>query len=445
MLLTNKDSDNTGDQVIEICDIALIRAVEKNLHLSNFMFKINSRAAGIVTEKYLTTKAPEHLKRAENAIQAADLIVFGGAPMFNYLYQNFYEKTAAILALAEKYQKPVLFSAIGVERYDDDNKKCQSLKQALNLPCVKQITTRDGIEHLAKYRAREENFCIAKVSDPAVFTKRVFEKFLTDSKAKQSREKKKVGIFVLRANGFADNGYSFDRNRTALLWIELLKVLRERGYDCELVTSGNFGDEAFLEYMFRNYDGVALADCVFNINTPEALVKKISEYDGVISCRMHPSIVSFSLDVPSIGIEWNPKVKYFYDSIGYPQRVVQVEELSAELLADQIEAAMAEGVQKDSEYLVSVYQTLFTGIRDALRLEGTEEIQPYTCDELMEALSPFKGTSEKEKQQKLSRKFRRAYRLLNNRMDKLDEQKEKIAALESQVKALKKNVPTTKD
>ena len=151
LLLTNRDSDNVGDQVIEASDIGLLHVLMKNLGIDKSAYQINSRAASIVTKKYMSTREPQLLCAAEKAISQADLVVFGGAPVFNYKYQNFYERTAVTIEIAQKYNKPVIFSAIGIESYDEKSKKCQRLKAALNSECVKQITTRDGLERLEKY------------------------------------------------------------------------------------------------------------------------------------------------------------------------------------------------------------------------------------------------------------------------------------------------------
>lgn len=51
LLLTNRDSDNVGDQVIEACDISLISTIMMNLGLSPEDFVINSRAAAIVSKQ----------------------------------------------------------------------------------------------------------------------------------------------------------------------------------------------------------------------------------------------------------------------------------------------------------------------------------------------------------------------------------------------------------
>lgn len=50
LLLTNRDSDNTGDQVIEACDIGLISTVMQNLGFKEDEYAISSRAAAIVTK-----------------------------------------------------------------------------------------------------------------------------------------------------------------------------------------------------------------------------------------------------------------------------------------------------------------------------------------------------------------------------------------------------------
>lgn len=413
LLLTNRDSDNVGDQVIEACDIALISTVMKNLNIDTCNYKILSRPASIISQKYLATQDPELLLGARKLIEQSDIVIFGGAPLFNYLYQNFYERTALTLELAREYQKPVIFSAIGVERYDEDNEKCQRLKKTLNFDCVKQITTRDGFSLLQKY-VENENIVVGKVSDPAVFTAKVFENYMVSDKPDTN---KKIGIFILRANGFVDNKIDFTREDAAALWLSLIHDLEEKNYDYELLTSGHFGDEAFLDYLIRNYN-VDEKKCIFNINTPERLIQKISSYDGVISCRLHPSIISFSLGVPSLGIVWNSKVKGFYSSIGYENRMIDIGGIKSQELVEKLEQAMAEGVVRDEEYLTSVYTTLFQSMKGLLR-PGDSSAAPYDYSELMQQIPVYKGTSAKEQEEKLKRKFRRTYNMCNERFDKV--------------------------
>lgn len=431
LLLTNRDSDNVGDQVIEACDISLISAVMKNLNLENVKYTINSRAAGIISQKYLATRNPELLNTADKLIRESDIVIFGGAPLFNFRYQVFYERTAVTLEIAEKYKKPVIFSAIGVEGYSEESIECQRLKETLNFDCVKQITTRDDFESLKKFIYNEQ-IVIDKVSDPAVFASKVFEASLIP---KEEDRKKKIGIFILRANGFIDNGVDFSREDSAALWKEVIDELENKGYDYELLTSGHFGDEAFLDLLIRKYD-FPVKKCIFNINSPEALIGKISSYDAVVSCRLHPSIISFSLDVPALGLVWNSKVQYFYNSIGYGDRVLNVEGITASKIVGKIEEALVQGVEKDEEYLITVYHTLFNGIKRVLCDEDYDVI-PYNYSELLENIPLYKGTSEKDLEDKIKRKFRRTYGKYNELFDKNSNNKMIVNELTEQLRELK--------
>lgn len=420
LLLTNRDSDNVGDQVIEATDISLVKAAMKNLGISGDDVNVDSRAASIVTQNYLRKKDPALLANADNIISKSSVVLFGGAPVFNYLYQNFYERTAVTIELAEKHGKPVLFSAVGVDGYDEDNERCQRIVDKINSDAVVQVTTRDNIDALGKYM-RNPKIPYCKVADPAVFSERVFEPYLSEKKKKPT-----VGLFIFRAHGFTDNNIPFTAEDSVEMWLGLKKELESRGYAVEFLTSGHFGDEAFMDLMIREY-GVSADDCVFNINCPEDLIGRISSYKGVVSCRLHPSIISFALGVPALGIVWNSKVEGFYRGAGYEDRLVYTDNMTVTSLADRLEAAMSEPVNRDKEFMMSVYNTLFEGLKKSLRLDT--DAKPYTYDELIEALRPYGGTSEKAQKAKLQRKFRRIYELLNRRDVRIHELKKELAEL----------------
>ena len=221
---------------------------------------------------------------------------------------------------------------------------------------------------------------------------------------KKTPEKKKIGLFTFRAFGFKDNGYDFSPEEATTLWIDLIKEFEQRGYDVELITNGHYGDEAFMDSLVREH-GVPVNKCVFNINMLDDLIPYLSSYDGIVSCRLHPSIISYSFGIPAVGLKWNMKVQGFYDSIGYGDRVVPVEELTASHVADVLEQAMKDGVKHDRTFQMTVYEYLFGGIKNVL---GREAVC-YTYDELIKNLPPFAGTSKKEAGLKLERKLRRSY------------------------------------
>ncbi len=429
LLLTNRDSDNTGDQIIEACDISLIHAVMKNLGMKKGEYFISSRAASMVSRSYLSSKNPDLLKSARRAIKNADLVVFGGAPMFNYKYQSFYERTATEIDLCKKFHVPVIFSAVGIEYFDPENPKCQRIVESVNQSVVRQVTTRDDFESLKKIK-QNEKLVIAKVSDPAVFSDRVMRLFKVKKKKK---DKKKIGLFVLRANGFVDNGYDFPREKAAVFWCDLKKEFENRGYDCEFISNGHFNDEVFLDCLIRDH-GAPLKDTIFNINKLDDLVHYLSQYDGIISCRLHPSIISYSMKIPSVGLLWNMKVQGFYDSIGYGDRVVAAENLTAAHVADKLEKAMQEGVHQEKEFMMSVYEYLFMGFQNVLKkkYKKVRGKKAWSYEKLLKNLPPFSGTSENEANAKLERKFRRTFNSFSGKEKTIKKLKEQVRSLEQE-------------
>ena len=438
LLLTNIDSDNIGYQIIEACDTSILHSIMGNLHIPTNEYSIISRPEGIVSKKYVATKNPELLCNADSAIRNCDLIVVGGAPLFNYKYQIFYERTATILDLAKKHNKPVIFSAIGIDSYDEDNEKCQRLKKTLNFDNVKQITTRDGLEYLEQYRERS-TLPISKVADPAVVCSSVFRKYIHAEK----HTRKKIGIVVIRANAFVANNVSFTKEDSAALWTDLVHLLDKQGYDYELLTSGHFGDELFLDYLIR-YHNISEKKCVFNMNSPEQLMAKLSSYDGIITCRLHPSIISYSLGIPSVSLTWNSKVTAFYDMIGYPERSLTVENFSAKKILNQLEQAMEEGVQKNPDYIYTIYESLFYALERELHLTE-ENITPYSLKEIYQHLPDYPGTSAEYMQTKLLRKFRRIYDNYTILSDKNKKNEQTVKDLKTELKQLRDNPPLWKN
>lgn len=444
LLISHKNVDNLGDQMIRACDIALLDAVMKNLGFERETYEIVDCVAATVRAGYLKTRDPRLLTEAEEAVKSADVLLFGGSPMLNFRYEHFSERTAVFLELAERFHKPVLFSALGVETYDEENPKCQAVKQWLNRADVRQITTRDDLASLQKYCERED-IIIKKVSDPAVYTFKVYEPFCAE---KRRTRQKKIGLFVIRGKAFEDNGIDFSQEQMMDFWQALSEELTARGHEYEFLTTSSHADEAFLR-LFRVQRKIPVEKCVQTINKLEDLVYHITSYDAVVACRLHPNIISYSLGVPAVGIFWNPKIGFFYEEIGYPERCFRVDELDVKRIADQLELNMKQGVERDETYLISIYDSLFEAFKGLLCPE--KHIEPYSYEELLKNIKPADSTTYEELEDKLEDKLLRTYAELNkaekglNKAQKsLDahscrqkQAKEEIKELKAEIKRLK--------
>jgi len=400
LLLTNRDSDNVGDQMIEACDISIIHTIMKNLGYSESEYKISSRACGIISKQYLRTLDEKYLTRtgAIEAIKNADLIIFGGAPVFNFAYQAFYKRTIITLELAKKYNTPVVFSSIGVEKYSPYNKKCQELKRALNSSSTTQATTRDDIVSLRSF-IEKDGIATARVSDPVVLADKIFESYKVG-------QTKTIGLAVVRSGIFKDNTIDYSEEQQLLFWKQVIDCISEKGYSYKCFTTGHFSDEIFLNVLQRRFD-LPAANCVYNMNNPETLVGTISSCCGIVAFRLHANITAFALNIPAIGLTWNQKIPLFYESIGYKCRAFEVDNFKPEIIVAALEKAISDGVKKDKIFVESVYSSLFSAMKQVFC--PNVRAKAYTGKNLTDALVTFKGTSKNEQLLKLDRKFRRIY------------------------------------
>src|SRR5699024_4538177 len=160
----------------------------------------------------------------------------------------------------------------------------------------------------------------------------------------------RIGLVVTRAGIFADNRIDFTEDDQRKFWLETIAALEAKGYDYRLFTTGHFSDEVFLDSLVRD-SGVPAKKAAVTVNSPDELICELRGCKGVIAYRLHASITSFALGVPSIGLSWNFKVPYFYESVGYGHRALSPDKWRAEEVIPAIEQAMHDGVEKDPEFL----------------------------------------------------------------------------------------------
>lgn len=432
LLITNRDSDNIGDQIIEASVISLIKAVAVNLNIDLGSLKIRSRAASVISRKYMSTKDESLLKPLRRVISRADIIVFGGAPLFNYQYQPFYLRTIRTLELAAEYDVPVVFSSIGVEPYSPTDSRSQLLKHALALPVVRQITTRDGIHSLRQY-VEDTDVPTALVADPAVFADSVFGIEPRTHDVSNAPTGRRIGLVVTRAGIFKDNGIRFSEKDQRDFWLGVIAELKARGDDFRIFTTGHFTDEIFLDSLVRHH-GVPNKKAVVPINSPEELLEELRTCDGVIAYRLHASITAFALGIPSIGLSWNFKVPEFYRSIGYPDRALSAADWEPATVVAALDSAMSEGVIKGDDTLMSVYRTLFAGLKSVIAPES--DSRAFSISELRDRMPRYEGTSRDQYQEKIRRKLRRSYGYYQERIN-LDVSKTPVGHTRSTIEQIK--------
>lgn len=294
-----------------------------------------------------------------NKVKEADVIIFVGGGIVKYKYQEFYHYIDFISKYAEKYKKPVYLNSIGVEGYDDTNVKCRLLKNALNRDCIKKITTRDDITNLKKY-VYNGNIKINKVCDPAVYTSNAYD-------IKKDTKSEIIGLGVCRENLFKDNEIQFTGEDLIKLWVEIINELDKKNIKWKIYTNGLDADNNFAYKLIEKLKFDNKKDKIVIPKRSIELVKIISEFKGVIATRLHSCIVSYSLEIPAIGLVWNDKLKMFGESINYPERFMQKSEFKAKDIVERMEKAIYENYEKTNiNYKESIYKEIDDFIKTSI-------------------------------------------------------------------------------
>lgn len=325
ILLVEIVNRNLGDNVIaDNAEYLLLKVLPQHIRQEYIVFRYN-----IYSEDYAL-------------LRRADLIIFAGGGLIKYKQESFYHYTSEILRVAEEQQIPVYFNCVGVEGYEEEDERCQQLKNSLNYSCVKGISVRDDIETLKKYYLRKSGIRITKVIDPAVLSSKVYG-IMKDNTSRV------IGLGIIRDQIFADYGIEgIEKEDELNLWCELILEIEKQGYEWQLFTNGLTQDHKFALEVLEAAGRTKEAERYFAkrpICTNE-LVGIISRYAGIIAGRMHSNIIAYALKVPGIALVWNNKLLFWGKRIGYQERFIQPEQFDTCHIIQVLLKGMKKGVRK---------------------------------------------------------------------------------------------------
>lgn len=351
--------ENNKDVVYDWIDIAGLTNIENSKpylirKIKSKLFNLNLKI-GYPGVQFIVKKFENYFKPL---IKDHDLVVVVGGGLIKFKYQYFWAEVSGLIRAADKLNIPLVLNAVGIEGYDEFDLKCQVLKNSLNSKCVQSITTRDDINSLQLNYLFPENRGVARlVADSAVHASEVYSINAENSDL--------IGVGLIRGNIFKDNGLPLSKEKLTEFYSDLLSELEKRNLKYQLFTNGLESDLELVRDTFNNLGQEFDSKKILIPRTAKELVNIIAGFNSIIAARLHACIISYSLQIPCIGLVWNNKISMFGNIIGKPERFINFNEFNAEKIVDQLLYAMKEGYDLDS---VEKYKkTTKNSIREILR------------------------------------------------------------------------------
>ncbi len=331
-----------------------IKEKEKNLNIlkryENKTLKTKYSQKKESLAKWYTTNNYYYLKNVIlPKITNIDLLIFVGGGIIKFKRQNFHYIIRMITDYADKYNIPVILNSVGIEEYDKTNIDCQMLKECINKKCIKAITTRDDIELLNNFYITNKNIKTALTCDPAFYSKECYKVTKKTSNT--------IGIGLIRPKIFEEYMYPIKENTLLFLYKELIDLLLEKNFQVKIFTNGTMSDYKFQlklqEYLQDNPKYLNIFQDRFT--TSQELVTEISNYKTTIASRLHASIISYALDIPSIGLVWNKKQLLFGQIINAKNAFITKDNFDAGYICNTLEELLKNPPTITKEYTDSDY------------------------------------------------------------------------------------------
>lgn len=351
--------DNYGDMLIRTCFLQLTKVVLKNLGVSSYTLDV------------MPLKAPR-----DEQVEQADLIVFPGGAMFGINYLGVADYIERMLDIADAMGIPVIFSSLGFNHMEYGDDSDDRLHSILSRPCIRAVSVRDSEDIFRRY-AGEQRYEIRPVCDPACWVEAVYARDIEAAYAeKRQREKKLVGINVVRGGLFQANGIDWTLTGEERYLYALSQILDEKGIDYRFFTNGQTWDINTMKHFMDKYK-MPREKMIFS-DTSREVVQTVAAFDAVIAIRMHSAIIAYAMGVPSINYVWNPKLPEFYKKIGYSERAVSAKEWSAEKAAEWLDVLLSEeSYRPDPALLMTLYRSLYDTLGEIIGTDGREEMYGY--------------------------------------------------------------------
>lgn len=246
-----------------------------------------------------------------------DLAIFAGGQLIMDYFLVYIEHIVKILNLKDT---PIVFNGIGFGTIHSSINRKKFL-EILDYPNVSTVSVRDSANEINETFLLKNRTKAILTADPALWSSETF-------RINKMPNSGIIGIGVM----YRDDP-SFMLEQTKMLE-KLTKELDEQKLAWEIFTNGDHLDYKFANEIYNKLhtDSKKIAE---RPERPEEIVEIISNYNSIISFRLHSHIIAASLSIPSIAVYWDDKVISFFKKFDSVDRVFYVQD-DPKLMAEKL-------------------------------------------------------------------------------------------------------------
>lgn len=241
-----------------------------------------------------------------------DLIIFAGGQMF---LDYFSSQISRIVKYAEQNDIPVIFNSCGVGSFSSTAR--ERFINALNSSVVKRITLRDGLSFIHNLTPKE----FFHVPDNAILCSEICNISKND-------KSDVIGLGIISPFVYnANNEEKISEDDFIDFWGKIIYRIESKGLKWQLFVNGSEEDFLFANRILLKLKLGGNSNLLSPRPTSAIqLLSIISSYKAIISFRLHSYIISYSLGIPAIMLNWDNKVIEFAHMIHCESYVFQIKD-----------------------------------------------------------------------------------------------------------------------
>lgn len=267
----------------------------------------------LVYRKWLQIRKKDLEVIKQNCNNNYDLVVFAGGQL---MYEPFVIPIIAHIKELEKRNIPVIFNGCGFGKFTNSY-AIKQFNKYLDKDIVKSITVRDYVDEVNTLLLKNNRVQALKTNDPALWVEEAYKISKSDSDV--------IGLGIIKRS---DPIFNLKQKQ---LYKNIIEQFETDNQKWELFCNGEVADQIFALEIVREI-GLSENKVSKRPLVPTELVNLIASYKSIISFRLHSHIISTSLKIPGVGMSWDKKVNFYFNSFNADDRCFTVNTSSEEIV-----------------------------------------------------------------------------------------------------------------